>query len=86
MFGPKATRWFGILFLLMLGLRILNIGYKYYRAQQPSADETQMAQAQVRVEALLKTIEADQARQRANGTKVVVADSTLATADTATTN
>jgi hypothetical protein len=86
MFGPKAARWFGILFLLMLGLRILRIGYKYYQAQQPWADETQMAQAQSHVEALLKTVEADQARQRANGAKVVLADSTLTAADTAVAN
>jgi hypothetical protein len=86
MFGPKAARWFGILFLLMLALRILRIGYKYYQAQQPSADETQMAQAQSHVEALLKTVKADQARQRANGAKVVLADSTLTAADTAVAN
>jgi hypothetical protein len=80
MFGPKATRWFGILFLLMLGLRL---GYKYYRTQQPSAAEEQMAKAQARSAALVEAIKADQARQRANGAKAVLADSTLA-ADTTT--
>jgi predicted negative regulator of RcsB-dependent stress response len=80
MFSTKATRWFGILFLLMLALRI---GYKYYRTQQPSAAQEQMAKAQARSKALTEAIMADQARQRANGAKVVLADSTLAAADTA---
>lgn len=80
MFSTKATRWFGILFLLMLALRI---GYKYYRTQQPTAAEAQMAKAQARSKALIEAIEADQARQRASGARVVVADSTLAPTDTA---
>ncbi|HET9504249.1 MAG TPA: hypothetical protein VFO93_11965 [Hymenobacter sp.] len=80
MFGSKATRWFGILFLLMLGLRL---GYKYYRTQQPPAAEEQMTKLQARNEALIKAIEADQARQRANGATAVRADSTLTAADPA---
>jgi predicted negative regulator of RcsB-dependent stress response len=79
MFGSKATRWFGILFLLMLALRI---GYKYYRTQQPSAAEEQMTKAQARSAALIKAIQADQERQRANGATAVRADSTLVAADT----
>ncbi|RZK31837.1 MAG: hypothetical protein EOO63_03130 [Hymenobacter sp.] len=80
MFSTKASRWFGILFLLMLALRI---GYKYYRSEQPSAAQEQMAKAKVRNEALVEAIKADQAQQRANGATVVLADSTLAAADTA---
>lgn len=79
MFGPKAIRWFTILFFLMV---VLRLGYKLYRTQQPSATEEQMTKAQAHVEALMKTIEADQERQRANGATTVRADSTLATADT----
>jgi predicted negative regulator of RcsB-dependent stress response len=79
MFSSKATRWFGILFLLMLALRI---GYKYYRTQQPAAAETQMAKAQARSAALMEAIKADQEKQRATGAKVVLADSTLVAADT----
>jgi hypothetical protein len=82
MFSTKATRWFGLLFLLMLALRI---GYKYYRTQQPSAAETQMAKAQARSAALVEAIKADQERQRANGARVVLADSTVVAADTART-
>jgi len=81
MFSTKATRWFGFLFLLMLALRI---GYKYYRTQQPSAAEAQMAKAQARSAALIEAIKADQERQRANGATVVLADSTLATDTTRT--
>jgi predicted negative regulator of RcsB-dependent stress response len=80
MFSTKATRWFGILFLLMLALRI---GYKYYRTQQPSAAEEQMTKAQARSAALIEAIKADQERQRANGAKAVLADSTLVATDTA---
>jgi len=79
MFSTKATRWFGFLFLLMLALRL---GYKYYRTQQPSAAEEQMAKAQARSAALMEAIKADQEQQRANGATVVLADSTLAAADT----
>nr|GFD41181.1 hypothetical protein [Tanacetum cinerariifolium] len=82
MFSPKATRWFGILFLLMLALRI---GYKYYRTQQPSATEERMANVQARNKALLEAIEADQAKQRAGGAKVVLADSTRMATDTTVT-
>jgi predicted negative regulator of RcsB-dependent stress response len=80
MFSSKATRWFGILFLLMLALRI---GYKYYRTQQPSATEERMTNLQARSKALTKAIQADQAKQRANGAQVVLADSALLAADTA---
>jgi predicted negative regulator of RcsB-dependent stress response len=79
MFSTKATRWFGFLFLLMLALRI---GYKYYRTQQPSTAETQMAKAQARSAALIEAIKADQAKQSANGARVVLADSTVVAADT----
>ena len=80
MFSTKATRWFGFLFLLMLALRI---GYKYYRTQQPSAAEEQMAKTQARSAALVEAIKADQQKQRASGATVVVADSALAATDTA---
>lgn len=79
MFGPKAIRWFTILFFLMV---VLRLGYKLYRTQQPSATEEQMTKAQAHVENLVKAIEADQERQRANGATTVRADSTLAVADT----
>jgi hypothetical protein len=79
MFGPKAIRWFTILFFLMMALRL---GYKYYRIQQRPAAEEQMTKAQARVEALMKDIEADQERQRANGATAVRADTTLVAADT----
>jgi predicted negative regulator of RcsB-dependent stress response len=79
MFSSKATRWFGILFLLMLALRI---GYKYYRTQQPSATEERMTNLQARSKALTEAIQADQAKQRANGAQVVLADSALLAADT----
>lgn len=79
MFGPKATRWFTILFFLMV---VLRLGYKLYRTQQPSATEEQMTKAQAHVENLVKAIEADQERQRANGATTLRADSTLAAADT----
>ena len=80
MFSSRATRWFGILFLLMLALRI---GYKYYRTQQPSATEERMANLQARNQALVEAIQTDQAKQRANGAQVVVADSALAAPATA---
>lgn len=79
MFGPKAIRWFTILFFLMV---VLRLGYKLYRTQQPSATEEQMTKAQAHVENLVKAIEADQERQRANGATTVRADSPLAAADT----
>ena len=79
MFSSRATRWFGILFLLMLALRI---GYKYYRTQQPSATEERMTSLQARNKALVEAIQADQAKQRADGAQVVLADSALAAPDT----
>jgi hypothetical protein len=79
MLSSKASRWLGLFILLMLGSRL---GYKYYRSQQPSAAETQMAKAQARSAALTEAIKADQERQRANGARVVLADSTVVAADT----
>ncbi|TVT37941.1 hypothetical protein FNT36_22565 [Hymenobacter setariae] len=83
MFSSKTSRWFGFLILLMLGLRI---GYKYYRSQQPSAAEEHMANAQARSKALVEAIKADQEKQRAAGTPVILADSTVAATDTASVN
>lgn len=82
MFSSRTSRWFGLLFLLMLALRI---GYKYYRSQQPTATAERLAEANTRREALLKAIEANQQAQRASGAAVVLADSTLAAGDSATT-
>lgn len=79
MLSPKASRWLGLFILLMLGSRL---GYKYYRSQQPSAAEIQMAKAQARSAALTEAIKADQEKQRANGARVVLADSTVVAADT----
>lgn len=79
MLSSKASRWFGLLILLMLGLRL---GYKYYRSQQPTLVEERMAHLETRKQALLKAIEADQEAQRARGATVVVADSTVLAADT----
>ncbi|MBJ6143879.1 hypothetical protein [Hymenobacter sp. BT559] len=83
MLSAKTSRWLGFFILLMLGLRI---GYKYYRSQQPSAAEEQMANTQARSKALVEAIKADQEKQRAAGATVILADSTLATADTASAN
>jgi predicted negative regulator of RcsB-dependent stress response len=80
MLSSKASRWLGLFILLMLGSRL---GYKYYRSQQPSAAETQMTKAQARSAALIEAIKADQEKQRTNGARVILADSTLAAADTA---
>jgi predicted negative regulator of RcsB-dependent stress response len=83
MLSAKTSRWLGFFILLMLGLRI---GYKYYRSQQPSAAEEQMTNTQARSKALVDAIKADQEKQRAAGATVILADSTLATADTASAN
>jgi predicted negative regulator of RcsB-dependent stress response len=83
MLSSKTSRWLGFFILLMLGLRL---GYKYYRSQQPSAAEEHMANAQDRSKALIEAIKADQERQRASGATVVLADSTLVAADTASAN
>lgn len=83
MLSAKTSRWLGLFILLMLGLRI---GYKYYRSQQRSAAEEQMANTQARSKALVEAIKADQEKQRAAGATVILADSTLATADTASAN
>jgi hypothetical protein len=80
MLSTKTSRWLGFFILFMLASRI---GYKYYRTQQPSAAEEQMAKTQARSKALIEAIEADQAKQRASGATVVLADSTLAATDTA---
>ncbi|GAA4033853.1 hypothetical protein GCM10022409_17710 [Hymenobacter glaciei] len=79
MFGKNNTRWFLILALLMLGLRV---GYKYYRSQQKLDYETQMANATARQQSLIERIQADQDAQRARGAVVVVADSAVIAADT----
>ena len=79
MLSQKASRWFGVIIIVMLALRI---GYKYYRSQQRPAYETQMEKAQERQQALVKAIQADQEAQRAQGAAVVVADSALMVADT----
>jgi predicted negative regulator of RcsB-dependent stress response len=81
MFGKNNTRWFVLLALAMLGLRI---GYKYYRSQQRPAYEAQMEDAQARQQRLVERIKADQDAQRAQGAAVVVADSAVLAADTAT--
>ena len=81
MLGKNTFRWFGLLILLMLGLRI---GYKYYRSQQKPDYEAQMESLETRNQALIQSIKADQNAQRAAGAVVVTADSAvLAAADTA---
>ncbi|MEJ7658383.1 MAG: hypothetical protein WKG07_01520 [Hymenobacter sp.] len=45
MFSSKTSRWFGLLILVMLGLRI---GYKYYRTQQKPDYQTQMQEMTAR--------------------------------------
>ena len=80
MFSKNASRWFGILFLVMLALRI---GYKYYRAQQKPAYEARMQDLEARNQALKLAIQADQDAQRAQGAVVVVADSAGLAGDTA---
>ena len=81
MFSNGIPRWFIYLGIAMLALRI---GYKYYRSQQKPAYETQMADLETRNQALIKTIEADQEAQRANGAAPVLADSAaVARADSA---
>ncbi len=81
MFSNGIPRWFICLGIAMLALRI---GYKYYRSQQKPAYETQMADLETRNQALIKTIEADQEAQRANGAAPVLADSAaVARADSA---
>ena len=72
MFSNGIPRWFIYIGIAMLALRI---GYKYYRSQQKPAYETQMADLETRNQALLKSIEADQQAQRANGAAPVLADS-----------
>ena len=81
MFSNGIPRWFIYLGIAMLALRI---GYKYYRSQQKPAYETQMADLETRNQALIKTIEADQEAQRANGVTPILADSAaVARADSA---
>jgi hypothetical protein len=66
----------------MLGLRI---GYKYYRSQQKPQSQIMMENANTRQQALIESIKANQDAQRANGARVVVADSSglaVAAADT----
>ena len=80
MFGKNNTRWFVILALVMLGLRI---GYKYYRSQQKPNYEAQMENAEARQQALIGRIQADQDAQRAHGAVVVLDDSAVIAADSA---
>ena len=80
MLSSKISRYFGILILLMFGLRI---GYKYYRSQQKPASQVTMENAANRQQSLIQAIQADQDAQRAKGATVVVADSAgAAAADT----
>lgn len=82
MLNRKASWILGVLFLLMLGLRI---GYKYYRSQQKPQSQIMMENANTRQQALIESIKANQDAQRANGARVVVADSSglaVAAADT----
>ena len=60
MFGKNNSRWFIILALVMLGLRI---GYKYYRSQQKPEYETRMENAMERQQSL--------ATDRINATKTL---------------
>jgi|GEM_PF-5062816 len=82
MLNRKASWILGVLFLLVLGLRI---GYKYYRSQQKPQSQIMMENANTRQQALIESIKANQDAQRANGARVVVADSSglaVAAADT----
>ncbi len=78
MFGKNNTRWFVILALVMLGLRI---GYKYYRSQQKPDYQAHMENAAARQQALIERIQADQDAQRARGAVAIVADSVVIAAD-----
>lgn len=80
MFGKNNTRWFLLLALVMLGLRI---GYKYYRTQQKPDYEARMENAAVRQQSLIERIQADQDAQLANGAVVVTADSAIIATDSA---
>lgn len=80
MLSAKTSRWFGLLILLMLSLRI---GYKYYRSQQKPDYKAQMEKATARQQSLIETIQADQDAQRARGATVVLADSAVVAADSA---
>ena len=79
MFGKNTSRWFILLFLLMLGLRF---GYKYYRSQQRPTSEVMMEKAAARGDALVQAIKANEAAQRAKGFVPVRADSTVLANDT----
>ena len=80
MFGKNITRWFLLLALVMLGLRV---GYKYYRSQQRPDYEARMENSAARQQALIERIQADQDAQRARGATVVLADSAVVAADSA---
>ena len=80
MFSQKTSRWFGVLIIVVLGLRI---GYKYYRSQQRPDYEARMENAAARQQALIGSIQADQDAQRARGATVVLADSAVVAADSA---
>ena len=82
MLDRKASWILGVLFLLVLGLRI---GYKYYRSQQKPQSQIMMENANTRQQALIESIKANQDAQRANGARIIVADSSglaVAAADT----
>ena len=81
MLSQKTSRWLSGLIMLLLALRL---GGKYYRSQQPPESEAQLASIKAQVQALADSIEADQEVQRTHGATVVVADSSLLAADTAT--
>ncbi|HEX8328526.1 MAG TPA: hypothetical protein VF629_13365 [Hymenobacter sp.] len=84
MFSSKTSRYFGLLILVMLGLRF---GYKYYRSQQKPTSQIMMENVTARQQALVEAIRANEDAQRANGATVIVADSAgaaAAAADTVT--
>ena len=83
MLSQRTSRWFGLLILLMLGLRV---GYKYYRSQQKPSSEVMMEQAAARGDALVQAIKADQAAARARGFVPVLADSSVRANDTTVQN
>jgi hypothetical protein len=81
MLSQKTSRWLSGLIMLLL---VLRLGGKYYRSQQPPESEAQLANIKARVQVLADSIEADQEAQRAQGATVVVADSLVLAADSAT--
>ena len=80
MFSSKTSRWFGLLFLVMLGLRI---GYKYYRTQHKPDYQAQMQEMQAKQDDLVRRIQAQQDSARAAGFRPVRAGDEAPAADTA---